>query len=48
MNKSQPQYLIRANSACKTHRKGTEIIMTGPRSGVANGWTVIRRYYQEV
>lgn len=45
---SQPQYLIVANRRCKTHRPGTKLIYTGPRAGVARGWTVVSRYRQPV
>jgi hypothetical protein len=40
---SQPLYLIVACRNCKTHRPGTEIIFTGPRSSVPRGWRVICR-----
>ena len=40
---AQPQYLIVANRRCKTHRPGTKLIYTGPRAGVARGWTVVGR-----
>ena len=43
MGKSQPQYVIEANRNCKTHPKGTRLVYTGSRSGVAKGWTVVRR-----
>ncbi len=43
MSRSQPHYIIRANSRCKTHRPGTTLTYVGPRSGVARGWTVISR-----
>lgn len=44
MGRSQIQYVIVANRRCTTHRPGTTLVYTGPRSGVANGWTVLRRY----
>ena len=40
-----PQYLIVANSRCRTHPPGYNMIYTGPRSGVSPGWTVIHRYH---
>lgn len=43
MGKTQAQYLIRANSRCKTHPEGTEIVYTGPRNAVSPGWTIIKR-----
>lgn len=46
MNRAQPQYAIRANRQCKTHPPGTELVYTGPRSGIGPGWNVIGRNYQ--
>lgn len=41
---AQAQYLIEATRKCATHPPGSRIIYTGPRSGVAKGWRIIRRY----
>jgi len=46
MNRAQPQYMIEANRSCKTHRRGTQIVYTGPKSGVGSGWTVLYRVWQ--
>lgn len=45
---SQPQYLIEANRRCKTHRRGTQLVYTGPRAGITRGWTCLGRYHQPV
>jgi hypothetical protein len=41
MERSQPQYLIQANSRCKTHPPGMKIVYTGPRGNISPGWKVI-------
>ncbi|MBN9550878.1 MAG: hypothetical protein J0H31_18930 [Alphaproteobacteria bacterium] len=41
---SQPLYRIVATRRCKTHRPGSQIDFTGPRSSVPKGWSVLGRY----
>lgn len=41
MGKSQPMYRIEATERCKTHRPGTQIDYTGPRSNVPKHWRVV-------
>jgi hypothetical protein len=48
MNRAQPQYLIVANRRCRTHRPGTTLIYTGPRSDISPGWTCIGRAHQRI
>ncbi|TPJ51745.1 MULTISPECIES: hypothetical protein [unclassified Mesorhizobium] len=41
---SQPLYRIVATRRCKTHRPGTTLDFTGPRSSLTKGWRVVGRY----
>lgn len=43
MGKSQPMYVIEATDRCKTHRPGTRIDYTGPRSAVPKHWRIVTR-----
>jgi hypothetical protein len=44
---AQSQYIIVANRNCKTHRPGTRLVYTGPRSGIAKGWNCVGRANSE-
>lgn len=47
MTKAQPQYLIIANRLCKTHKRGTIIVYTGPLIGIPYGWSNLGRVNTE-
>lgn len=41
---SEALYRIVANRNCRTHKEGTLIDYTGPRSNVPKGWTIVGKY----
>jgi len=41
MGRSQPIYILAAGPRCTTHKPGSRIEYTGPRSNIPRGWRVV-------